>query len=336
MRVCIFGAGAVGGYLAARLLRAGRHDVCVVARGEHLRAIASGGLTLTTPEERFTVHPRAVSDRPQDLGPQDVVFVTLKAHSQAAAASDIAALLGPGGTAVFASNGIPWWWTHRGLEHPGSPLPLLDPDAALWEHVTPQRAMGCVVYSANEVVGPGEIRHRANNRWLLGRPDGDLSAQLAAVVDMLRHAGINAEGIADLRACIWAKLLRNVPLNSLCALTRLSVDGISAHSELGALCSAMVDEVAAIAAADGTDLSARVEAAKQAPALGAGTDGTRAQGVRPSMLQDVLAVRNMEVEAILGQVQVFARMSGTPCPLLDVIVALIRGLDQGAMWTRNP
>ncbi|NML44664.1 2-dehydropantoate 2-reductase [Ramlibacter sp. G-1-2-2] len=331
MRVCVFGAGAVGGHLAARLLQAGRHEVSVVARGEQLRAIGADGLTLLSRDEQFTVRPHATTDRPQDLPAQDVVFVSMKAQSQPAAARDIAGLLAPTGVTVFVNNGIPWWWTYRGAEAPGTPLPLLDPLAALWTHVGPQRALGCVIYSANEVVRPGVIRHVANNRWLLGEPDGTRSARLAAVIALLNAAQLQAEAVADIRKSAWTKLLRNVPLNSLCALTRLPVSGLARVPELEALCAGIVEEVAAIAAADGTDLSDQVEIAKAAPRLGAATDGSQAAEIRPSMLQDVLGGRTMEVEAILGQVQAFARATGTPCPRLDVLVALVRGLELSAL-----
>ncbi len=324
----MFGAGAVGGYLAARLLQAGRHEVSVLARGEQLRAIAADGLTLETPQERFTVRPHAVSDRAQDLAAQDVVFVTLKAHSQPAAAPDIAALLGASGTAVFVNNGIPWWWTYRGDHAGAAPLPLLDPDAALWTRVGPRRAIGCVVYSANEVVRPGVVRHSANNRWLLGEPDGTRPARLLAIVAMLRDAQLHAEPAADIRRTIWTKLLRNAPLNAVCALTRLPVDALARDPQLQALCDTVIDEIAAIAAAQGTDLGAELDTAKAAPRLGAALDGRAAGSIRPSMLQDVLQGRPMEVEAILGQVQLFARAARTPSPMLDLLLPLLRGLDR--------
>jgi 2-dehydropantoate 2-reductase len=328
MRVCVFGAGAVGGYLAARLARAGSHEIAVVARGAHLRAIQSQGLRLICADEEFVVRPHAATDRAQDLPPQDVVIVTLKAHSQPAAAGDIASLLVQGGTAVFANNGIPWWWNYRGAQQPGTPLPLLDPDAELWKHVRPERAIGCVVYSANEVVQPGVVRHTANNLWLLGEPTGRRSDRLLAIESLLRDAQLDAQAVTGIRDRIWAKLLRNAPLNSLCALTRLSVDELAHEPQLHAMCNAVIDEIAAIAAADGCDLSAGLADAKSVLDLGGAIDGGTARNIRPSMLQDVLNGRPLEVEAILGQVQALAHASGTPCPLLDVLVPLVRGLDR--------
>ena len=328
VRICVFGAGAVGGYLATRLLTAKVHEVAVIARGEHLRAIASKGLAFESPSERFVVRPHVVTDRPRDLPVQDVVFVTLKAHSQPAAARDIGSLLGASSTAVFVANGIPWWWNHRGEAPGGAPLPLVDTGAALWAQVGPRRAVGCVVYSANEVIRPGFVRHSANNRWLLGEPSGELSARLVTLTRLMCESGLHAEAVADIRRQIWIKLLRNAPLNSLCALTRLPVDELSWDPQLEALSAALIDEISAIAGAEGIDLSGEVDIAKTALGLGAAIDGSKARSIRPSMLQDALNRRSMEVEAILGQVQAFARVTRTPSPVLDILVPLVRGLDR--------
>lgn len=328
MKVCVFGAGAIGGYLAARLIRSGSgHEVSVVARGAQLRGIANDGLRLLARDEDFVVRPQAITDRPCQLEPQDIVFVTLKSHAQSAAATDIAALLAPGGVAVFVNNGIPWWWTYGAAASEARPLPLLDPESALWNTVGPMRAMGCVVYSANEIVRPGVVRHVANNQWLLGEPDNTCSPRLLAAVELMRRAGLQATVAADIRHCVWVKLLRNAPLNSICALTRLPADGLARAPGLVDLCAAVIDEIVAIAAAEGSDVSAQAETAKAAPGLGAAVDGTQAS-IRPSMLQDVLQNRKMEVESILGQVQVFARASGTPSPTIDVLLPLLRGLGQ--------
>ncbi|MBA2964329.1 MULTISPECIES: ketopantoate reductase family protein [Ramlibacter] len=328
MKICIFGAGAVGGYLAARLLKAGHHTVSLVARGEQLDAIRTSGLRLLAEQEDFTVRPAAVTDRAGDLPPQDLVITTLKAHSQPAVARDIGALLGDTGCAMFANNGIPWWWEFRGAGSPGAPVPLLDPDGQLWREVGPQRVLGCVIYSANEVVEPGVVRHTANNRWVLGEPDGSHSGRLEAACDLLRAAGVNAQASDDIRRWIWSKLLRNAPLNSVCALTRLPINGLAGEPALIELCSAVVDEVAAVAASHGVDVSDQVGAAKAAPRLGGAADGASALGIRPSMLQDVEQGRPMEIEAIVGQVQALGRATGTPTPSLDLLVPLLRGLDR--------
>lgn len=187
MDICVFGTGAVGGFMTARLAAGGRANVSIIARGAHLAAIRERGLRLLSDTGNLTVRPTGATERPQELPQQDVVFVTLKACSLLACAEAIAGLLKPGGHAVFVTNGIPWWWKF-GSRDP-RPLPLLDPDRALWDILTPQRALGCVVYAPNEVVEPGVVRHTGHNRWLLGEPDGSNSAGLRDTVDLLNQSG---------------------------------------------------------------------------------------------------------------------------------------------------
>ncbi len=327
MKVCIFGAGAIGGYLAARLLKASDHEISVVARGEQLHAIRSRGLRLIAPDEDFVVHPHAATDRAHDLPPQDLVLVTLKAHSQSAAAADIASLLSGGGCAVFVNNGIPWWWTHGTQGEAGHRLPLLDPEGALWDQVQAQQVIGCVAYSANAVAEPGLVRHTANNRWVLGEPSGQVTERLAQAVALLRQAGLNTEASDRIRQVVWSKLLRNAPMNSLCALTRVSVDQLAVVPGMMDRYTALVDEIAAIAASQGYALGSEVDAAKKVPLLGAAIDGTQSARIKPSMLQDVEAGRRIEVEAIVGQVQEVARAGNVLTPVLDTIVPLLRALD---------
>jgi 2-dehydropantoate 2-reductase len=328
MRVAVFGAGAVGGYLAAQLLQSGAHEVAVVARGAQAQAIAARGITVRHGQNAFTVRPHALATQARELPPQDLVFVTTKGHDQPAAAADIVHLIGAHGTAVFMCNGIPWWWSHHGAERPGTSLPLLDPQAALWTQVGPQRALGCVVYSANEVVEPGVILHSGNNHWLLGEPDGRPSERLQQAVQALRVAGLQAEVPADLRTAVWTKLLRNVPLNTVCALTRLPVEGLAADATLVALCHQLIDEVVAVAAAHGADLSAHVATARQAPERGGAVGAAQPLApVRPSMLQDVMQGRRLEIDAIVGQLQQLARDVGVTTPAVDVLLPLLRGLQ---------
>lgn len=325
MKICIFGAGAIGGYLAARLLHAGGHEVSVLARGPHLQAIRAQGLRLVTPTEDFVVQPHAATDQPSDLPAQDLVLVTLKAHSLPAIADPLASLLRPEGQAVFINNGIPWWWAMGTPD--AQPLPLLDPQGRLQRALPERQVVGGVVYSANAVLAPGVVRHTANNQWILGRPDGREPAPLAAIVQVLRHAGLNAESSATIRHWVWKKLLRNAAMNSLCALTRVSVDQLAHRPDMLALYHQLVEEIAAVAAAQGHRLQAEVEAGKRVPQLGAAIDGTPGARIKPSMLQDVEAGRSLEVEAIVGQVQTFARVSGVSTPALDAVVPLLRTLN---------
>ena len=328
MKICLFGAGAVGGFMAANLLRAGRHEVSLVARGAHLEAIRTRGLTLRTAHDSFTVRPHAATDAPRTLPQQDLVIVTLKAQAQPAAAADIAALLAPSATAVFAANGIPWWWSYRGTDSPGRPMPLLDPDAQLWSRVGPTRTIGCVVFSSNEVVEPGVVQHATNNRFLLGEPDGRLSARVQAIAQTLKDGGVGGEATNDIRRWVWTKLLRNAPVNPLCALTRLPTTALAEDPQLLGVYDGVIDELAALAAAQGTDLADQLPAAREVARKGPALDGSASRAIRPSMLQDAIAGRSLEVEAILGQLQVFGRESGIATPAIDMLLPLLRGLDR--------
>ena len=319
MKVCVFGAGAVGGHLAVRLIAARADDISVVARGAQLAAARSRGLTLRSGGQETTVKVPVATDDPSTLPPQDVVAVTLKAHSVPVAAAAIGRLVAPGGCAVFLLNGIQWWWRH-GLKGASGTLPLLDPDGALWRDVKPERTLGCVVHCPNDLVEPGVIVHTGPNHYILGEPDGSASARLNAVADVFKRAGIDARVSRDLRRDIWQKLVNNASGNTLAALSRTDLGGLGADEGLRALSIRLMQEVLAVAAALGWDLRSELDVEALAR--------RGKPGQRPSMLQDVLAGRPMEVEALLGQVQSFARETKTPVPTVDVILPLLRGLDR--------
>ena len=330
MKVCIFGAGAVGGYLAARIGHSNAAQVSVVARGKQKDAIARDGIKLDTPEGSIVVRPAAVTDRPEELPEQDVVFVTLKVMSQPHVAQALSKLIGDKGCAVFVANGIPWWWKY-GSKNPAT-LPLLDPEGLLWNTLGPSRALGCIVYSANEVIEPGRVRHLGNNRWVVGEPDGSISSRLQSIVQLMQESGVNGEACPNIHQEIWAKLLRNASLNSLCALTRLPVDGLAEDPELLAQADSLIDEIIAVAASQGSDISAQRAAAREQLRRGGAEGGAKpVKGLRPSMLQDALAGRPIEVEAIIGQVQVLAREAGIPCPMIDTVLPMLRGLNRSLM-----
>ena len=322
MKVCIFGAGAIGSNLAVRLLRSKRHEVSVVARGAHLEAIRVRGLTLREAGIDHTERPFAATDRPETLSPQDCVIVTLKAHSMPAVAGDIAGLLAPEGFAVFAVNGIPWWWRH-GHDGAASTLPLLDPQGALWSQVRPERALGCVVDSANEIVEPGLVLNKRANNWVLGEPDRSSSQRLAAACELFSLEGAQGRIADDIRYEIWCKLALNVANSPVSALTTLGSNACSEDAELRSLKQQLMRELVDIAAAHGYDISDRIDvdrATLPVPGIGPGS--------RPSMAQDVLAGRPMEVEAILGQPLAMAREAGVATPALEVVCALVRGRDR--------
>jgi 2-dehydropantoate 2-reductase len=343
LKVCVFGAGAVGGHLAARLIASAAAEVSIVARGEHLRAIRQHGLRLREGGREIVAKPIAATDCAADIPPQDIIFITLKSVSYPDAADAIASLVAPGGHVVCVGNGIQWWWNYgagrsggpdkarptNGLRSDAAPLPLLDPGGRVWNSIGPERALGCVPYSINEASEPGVIAHGGNNRWIVGEPDNAMTERLEATVRLMRAAGLGAEASTDLRRDIWIKLLRNVPLNALCALTRQPIDGLAAEPGLMALLNQIIDEIVAVARAHGWELPAdAVMAAREAPLHGGALDG-RQRGIKPSMLQDVLAGRAMEVESIAGMPREFAREAGVETPALDAIVPLLRGLSPG-------
>ena len=322
-KICVYGAGAVGGHVAARLIAAGQAQVSVVARGAHLAAIQARGLTLHSGPGQITAKPLAATDDAATLPPQDMVIVGLKAPAQPSAAEAIGRLLAPGGWAVFLTNGIPWWWRH-GLPGQGGTLELLDPDAALWRHVRPERALGCIANSSNEVVEPGMIRHNGANRWTFGEPDGSSSARLAESVALFRGAGLNAEASADIRRAVWQKLALNMSGSPISALTRTMSKEFLHDAELRRMAQALVRETLAVAAATGWDVRAEVNVDEITDPV------ARAGGGRSSMMQDALAGRRMEADAIVGQVRALAREKGVATPVLDVVYPLLCGLDRSS------
>lgn len=320
MSICIYGAGAVGSHIAAKLLRAGE-EVSLVARGPHLAAMREHGLTFRGETEQFTVPVPVATDDPSALPGQEIVIVTLKTVSLPQHAGAIARLLAPGGVAVFMNNGIPWWW--RAGRPGGGPLPLLDPDASLWRVVGPERSVGGIIYSPNELVASGVVSHSARNQFLLGVVDGRPPADAQRVAACLGRGGLDAVVAADIRREVWLKLLLNAPGNPLSALTRLTAGERGDDPDLTRMSLAIVEEVLAVAKAEGWDLDEVVDREEfRRPPKGARGTG------RPSMLQDVLAGRPTEVDSILGQVQAFARDHGVAVPVIDVVLPLMRGLDR--------
>lgn len=318
MKICVYGAGAIGGHVAVRLILSRAAEVSVIARGKQLAAIRERGLTLRRGSPDLTARPAAATDDPATLGPQDLVIVALKAYAVPGEAERLARLLTPDAAALFILNGIPWWW-HHGLAGPGGALPLLDPDGALWTKLGPQRALGCVVYSSNTVTAPGVVTHSGGNQWSIGEPDGSDSPRLRATVNLLKQAGFGAEASPDIRRDIWEKLVLNAAFNPICAITRLATGGVTSDRALTALATGIVEETLAVAAALGWDLRDRITA-----------DGILAAGGdwRPSMLHDVDNGRPVEVEAILGQTQSFARGAGVATPTIDKVLPQLRELDR--------
>jgi 2-dehydropantoate 2-reductase len=316
MRIVIFGAGAVGGFLAAHLARAGR-DVAVVARGEQLAAIRAQGLTVEMPEETFTVALEATDD-PAALGPADIVLVTLKTTANAAVARTIAPLLHDRTEVAFAQNGIFWWYGH-GFD-PGVPFSTarLDPAGRLAAAVPPERAMGLVIYSPNEVVAPGRIHcTMQDSHFHLGAPVARPGAVQRAA-EALGGAGFRVETPADIRHAMWAKLLLNLATAPLCALTRATASGLDDVPGTEDVACGLVTDGMAVAAAHGfTGLGVDPVALTRR--------GTR-HGFKPSMLQDLERGRPMEIDTMLAILHDFARAAEVPTPTVDIVLPLLAQL----------
>lgn len=315
MRICVFGAGAIGGYLAAKLARAGA-EVGVVARGPHLAAMRANGLTLIEEQERVTVAVNAAEDA-ATLGPQDYVIVTLKAHSVPPAVPAILPLLGPETTIVSGVNGIPWWYFY-GVKGPlaNTRLASVDPGDAQWNGFGPERMLGCVVYPAAEVIEPGVIRHVEGNRFSLGEPSGAKSARAQRLSETLAAAGLKAPVRPRIRDEIWVKLWGNLSFNPISALTLATLDLLCTDPGTRKVARDMMVEAQAIAESLGVKFPVNVDRR---------IDGGAAVGAhRTSMLQDLEAGRPMEIDALVGSVQELGRLTRTPTPTIDTVLALIR------------
>ncbi len=315
MKIGIFGAGAIGGLLGARLAHAGA-DVTFIARGPHLAAMQAHGVTLHSGGETLTVHPRCVADA-AEAGIQDFVFVTLKANALPAAAPSIAKMLGPDSALVTAINGVPYWYFY-GIDgpHRDRPIDSVDPGGALWRILPPSQAIGCVVYPAAEVVAPGVIVHTYGDRFTLGEPDGSRSPRIAALAAALQAAGFKAPIRPRIRDDIWVKLWGNMAFNPLSALTGATLDRLAGQPDLRAAARAMMLEGQAVAEALGIRFAIDVDKRIQG-ALEVGAHKT-------SMLQDLERGRPLEIEALLGAVVELGALVGIPMPSSTLVLALVR------------
>lgn len=315
MRICIFGAGAIGGYMAAKLAQAGA-DVAIVARGPHLAAIRDKGLTLLEDgADPLTVQVRA-TDVAAELGPQDYVIVTLKAHSVPPVVGAMQPLLGPQTTLVSGVNGVPWWYFHKiGSPLEGTRLHSVDPGNVQWNGFGPDRVLGCVVYPAAEVSEPGTIRHIEGNRFSLGEPDGSKSDRATALSQALQAAGLKAPVRPRLRDEIWVKLWGNLSFNPISALTHATLDVLCTDPGTRAVARNMMLEAQEIAEKLGVTFPIDVERR---------IDGGAAVGAhRTSMLQDLDARRPMEIDALVKSVQELGQITQTPTPTIDTVLALV-------------
>ncbi len=316
MKICIYGAGAIGGHLGAELARAGVVDATLIARGAHLEAMKAKGLTLLIDGESRTVHPRCTDD-PAEIGPQDYVIITLKAHSVPAVVDRVQTLLGPETAVVTAMNGIPWWYFYR-LEGPweNRRLESVDPGGRLWDLIGPERAIGCVVHPACEIVEPGVIRHVSGDRFTLGEPDGSMSERCLRLSKAMTRSGLKAPVRRRIRDDIWVKLWGNLSFNPISALTHATLEVIATDPGTRELARNMMLEAQAIAEKLGVRLGIDVDRR---------IDGAASVGAhKTSMLQDLERGRPMEIDALVTAVQEMGRLVGVQTPFIDTVLGLIQ------------
>ena len=315
MKLCIFGAGAMGGLLGVKLARAG-HDVSFVARGAHLEALRKSGATLLTGGNKLNVQV-ACSDKPAELGQQDVVILAVKATAASDAARAIGPLLGADTAVVTAMNGIPFWY-FAGLPGRWSDLRVasVDPDGAQWDLIGPARAIGCVIYAAGEIVSPGVIRHTSGTRFVLGEIDGSTSPRVRRLADAFAAAGFDAPVSPDIRAELWSKLWGNLSFNPVSVLTHGTLDVLATDVDSRPALRAMMEESEKVANRLGVtmpmSIDARIEVAAKVGAH------------KSSMLQDLERGRPLEIDALLGAVVEMARLVGVATPMCDTILGLVR------------
>jgi 2-dehydropantoate 2-reductase len=321
MKFCIVGAGAIGGYLGAKLALAGE-EVTLIARGAHLQAMQRHGLKLIGPDSfSEVVRPALVTQDIKQAGPQDVVILAVKAQSVPAMAQALPALYGPDTMVVTAQNGIPWWYFHKhGGSYEGQRIQAVDPEGMVEAHMDVNRVIGCVVYPAAEISEPGVIRHIEGDRFSLGELDGSKSERIHKLADALKKAGIKAPIRTQIRRELWVKLWGNLAFNPISALTGATLEQICQYSLTRELARQMMAEAQAIAEKldvhMGITLEQRIGGAEKVGAH------------KTSMLQDIEAGRSTEVDAIVGAVAELGRLTQVRTPHIDAVYASVKLMEE--------
>lgn len=325
MKFCVYGAGAIGAYMGGRLAQAGA-DVSFIARGPHLAAMQARGVTLLTDEGSARIEVRCTSDA-RELGPQDYIIVALKAHSVPGVVEAMQPLIGPETAVVTAVNGIPYWYFYRhGGAFAGTRLESIDPGGKQWERLGPERAIGCVLYPAAEIVEPGVVRHVYGKKFPIGEPSGETTTRIVKLQEAMTAAGFDAPIREDIRDEIWLKLWGNLCFNPISALTHATLDVITSNPATRAVSRAMMLEAKAIA--DRFGVHFRVDVERR-------IDGAGAVGAhKTSMLQDLEQGRPMEIDPLLTVVQEMGRLVGQATPIVDAVLALVKLREQTAHQER--
>ena len=317
MKICVYGAGAIGGLMAAWLARSG-HDVSVVARGAQLDAIRRDGLRVRSKGGTDSFRIKADAD-PAKLGAQDYVLVTVKAQSLAHVAETIAPLLGKETSVVTAMNGVPWWFFH-GMKRQDSRLESLDPGGKLSHAIPTERVVGCVIHLAASTPEPGLVSHNMGSKLILGEPGGENTARTRRIAEALSSAGFDIVVTGTIEKEFWVKLLGNVSFNPVSALTVTTADQLIQNDEVKAYMIEIMREVLAIGRAVGVDANTDPEVR---------IDMARALGpFKTSMLQDLEAGKALEIDGLLAGTLEIARKAGVRAPFTESLFGLIRARAQ--------
>jgi len=319
MKICIFGAGAIGGYLGV-LLKQGGADVSLIARGAHLAAIKQSGLKLQIGGEEKLARMPATSD-PAELGPQDYVIIALKSHQAWEVAEQMKPLFGPETAVVTAQNGIPWWYFY-GFEGQYANLQLqsVDPEGRQWKAIGPERAIGCTVYPATEIVAPGVIKHVYGDRFGLGEPTRKETDRVRRLAQAFEAAGLKAKINPEIRNDIWLKLWGNLCFNPISALTHATLDVVASDPGTRMVARKMMEEAEHLARRIGVHFRVDIERRIN----GAASVGAH----RTSMLQDLEKGRLIELDALLTSVQEIGRLVDVATPTIDVVLALTQQMGR--------
>lgn len=314
-RICIYGAGAVGAYLGAKLALAGQ-EVTLIARGEHLRAMQEHGVRLVEGEREFIASPPCTGD-PATAGPQDYLFITLKAPSVFGIVDELHHLMDEKTAVVWTVNGFPWWYFYQQAQAWGEiHLKSVDPGGLLWKGIGPERVIGSVVYLATEVIAPGVIRHDSGDRITLGEPSGERSQRALMLSQILESAGLKAPLRNQIRNEVWVKLWGNMAFNPISALTGATLEVIAGDEGTRNLARCMMAEAQAIGEKLGVRFGIDIERR---------IDGAQAVGAhKTSMLQDLERGRRMEIDALVTVVQELGRLVNVETPNIDAVLALVQ------------
>jgi 2-dehydropantoate 2-reductase len=319
VKIVVAGAGAIGGYIGARLARAGA-DVVLFARGPHLRAMQERGLRVISPDGDFEVRPAVTGDL-AGIGAADVVLLGVKAHSLSSLAPALRPVCGADTVVVSTQNGIPWWYfQNHGGELDGLRLERVDPGGVIAASIEPQRVVGSLAYFATDIVEPGVIHHTEGNRISMGEPDGAKSDRVRRIAAALIAAGFRCPISTRVRQEIWVKLLGNVAFNPISALTGGTLEEMARHPDVSRLVREVMTETEAVAAKLGIELPISIDQRI------AGAEKVGAH--KTSMLQDYEAGRPMELEAVVGGVVELGERLGVAMPATRAVYACTRMLDE--------